>query len=150
MKQIMASLVAMIIVLSCKQKTVDVTHDAEEIMKTDREFSQMSQREGMKKAFIYYADSAVVLLRSGYFPMHGTDAMEYLQNINDSAFTLTWSPENAVMALSGDLGYTYGLYTYQASDTTFQGTYVSIWQKQADGNWKYILDTGNPGVGKNK
>jgi ketosteroid isomerase-like protein len=150
MKQIMASLVAMILVLSCKQKTVDVTKDAEEIMKVDREFSAMSQTEGMKKAFLHYADSAVVLLRSGYFPMRGKDAIEYLQNINDSSFTLTWSPDNAVMALSGDLGYTYGLYTYQSPDTTMQGTYVSIWQKQADGSWKYILDTGNPGVGKNK
>jgi ketosteroid isomerase-like protein len=110
----------------------------------------MSQRDGMKKAFIQYADSAVVLLRPGYFPIRGNDAIEYLQNINDSAFTLTWSPENAEMALSGDLGYTYGLYTYQTADTTFQGTYVSIWQKQANGSWKYILDTGNPGVGKNK
>ncbi len=138
------------IVLSCRQKTVDVTRDAEEIMKTDREFSENTQREGMKKAFIQYADSAVVLLRPGYFPIKGKDAFEYLQNINDSSFTLTWSPENAVMALSGDLGYTYGLYTYQTQDTTFQGTYVSIWQKQADGGWKYILDTGNPGVGQNK
>jgi ketosteroid isomerase-like protein len=50
--------------------------------------------------------------------------------------------------LSGDLGYTYELFTVTAKDTTMQGTYVSIWKKQKDGNWKFVLDTGNPGGGK--
>jgi len=139
-----------LIAFSCNTKTVDVSKESEAIMNTDRAFSEMSKKEGMKKAFLHYADSAVVLLRPDYFPIKGQDAFEFLQNINDSAFTLTWTPDNAGMAISKDLGYTYGIYTYQTKDTTFQGTYVSIWQKQADGSWKYILDTGNPGVGKNK
>ena len=149
MKKIAAILLAGITIFSCKnQRTVDVSKDAETIMNADRAFSDMSKEKGMRSAFLHYADSAAVLLRSGHFPLKGSDAMEYLQNINDSVFTLTWSPENAVMALSGDLGYTYGIYTMADKDTTIRGTYVSIWQKQADGSWKYILDSGNPGVGK--
>lgn len=150
MKFSLLCLVTAILAFGCKQKTVDVSKDAEEIMNVDREFSEMSRQQGMKKAFLYYADSSVVLLRPDYFPIKGNDAIDFLQNINDSSFTLTWEPDNAMMALSGDMGYTYGLYTYQTADTTIQGTYVSIWQKQADGSWKYTLDSGNPGVGKNK
>ena len=151
MKKITAFFLTVLISLSCRNnKTVDVSKDAEAIMNADRAFSKMSKQQGMKTAFLHYADSATVLLRAGYFPIKGRDAVDYLQNINDSVFTLSWSPENAVMALSGDLGYTYGIYSYQAKDTSYQGTYVSIWQKQADGSWKFILDTGNPGVGKNK
>ena len=151
MKKITTCLLAGLIAFSCSNpKTVDVSKDAEAIMNADRAFSEMSKKQGMKKAFLQYADSAAVLLRAGYLPLRGNTAFEYLQNINDTVFTLDWTPENAIMALSGDLGYTYGIYTYQDRDTTYQGTYVSIWQKQADGNWKYILDSGNSGVGKNK
>ena len=151
MKKITAGIVAGMIVFSCSnQKTVDVSPDAEAIMNADRAIFRTFKKPGMKAAFMQYADSAAVLLRAGYFPIVGNDVMEYLQNINDSAFTLSRSPENAGMAISGDLGYTYGIYTYQAKDTSYQGTYVSIWQRQADGSWKYILDSGNPGIGKNK
>jgi ketosteroid isomerase-like protein len=31
-------------------------------------------------------------------------------------------------------------------DTFFAGTYVSIWKKQPDGKWKFILDSGNEGI----
>jgi hypothetical protein len=27
-----------------------------------------------------------------------------------------------------------------------KGTYVSIWKKDENGNWKWVLDTGNPGL----
>jgi ketosteroid isomerase-like protein len=33
-------------------------------------------------------------------------------------------------------------------DTIIYGTYISIWKKQSDGNWKFVLDSGNEGVGK--
>ena len=151
MKNILICLLSGTIVTACNNvKTVDVSRDAEAIMNADRAFSEMSKQKGMKAAFLEYADSSAVLLRANHFPMKGKDAFEFLQNINDSTFTLTWSPENAGMAISGDMGYTYGIYTYQDKDTLSQGTYVSIWQKQADGSWKYVLDTGNEGLGEKK
>ena len=27
-----------------------------------------------------------------------------------------------------------------------RGTYVTIWQKQTDGSWKFVLDTGTQGL----
>jgi len=27
-----------------------------------------------------------------------------------------------------------------------KGTYITIWQKQANGNWKFVLDTGTQGL----
>jgi ketosteroid isomerase-like protein len=33
--------------------------------------------------------------------------------------------------------------TKTGSDTTMYGDYVTVWQKQADGSWKYVADTGN-------
>jgi ketosteroid isomerase-like protein len=31
---------------------------------------------------------------------------------------------------------------------TREGTYVTIWKKGQNGNWKFVLDTGNQGLGK--
>jgi len=33
--------------------------------------------------------------------------------------------------------------TKTGADTVIYGVYVSIWKKQKDGSWKYILDGGN-------
>ena len=118
--------------------------------KADIAFSGLSKEKGMKVAFLEYIDSAGVLLRPNNYPIVGKEARQYLQKINDSSFTLTWEPSSAEISTSADLGYTYGIYTLATKDTIIRGTYVSIWKKQGDGNWKFVLDTGNPGLGKEK
>ena len=118
-----------------------------EILKTDKEFSKASSKLGMKKAFIEYMDDDGILLRPNHPPIIGANAIEYLTEINDSSYTLTWEPSSAQVSISGDLGYSYGIYKLELQDTTLHGTYVSIW-KQKDGKWKFILDTGNEGIGK--
>jgi len=53
----------------------------------------------------------------------------------------------AEIARSGDLGYTYGNYEFITMDSLQKesktyGNYVTIWKRQADGSWKYVLDGG--------
>lgn len=117
-----------------------------ELIKTDEDFSDSSQKAGMKKAFIEFMDSDAVLLRANHPPIIRGDAFEFIKQSNDSTYTLTWKPSGSQVAASGDIGYTYGVYNLQLKDTTLQGTYVSIWKKQKDEKWKFVLDTGNPGV----
>ena len=121
-----------------------------EILKTDEAFSIMSKQQGMKKAFIEYMEDDGILLRPNHPPIIGANAIEYLSEENDSSYTLTWQPSSASVATSGDLGYSYGIYNLQLQDTTLQGTYVSIWKRQKDGKWKFVLDTGNPGINNSK
>ncbi|MEO7307903.1 MAG: hypothetical protein ABIR78_01990 [Ferruginibacter sp.] len=120
-----------------------------EMMNTDREFSKMSEEKGMKNAFIEYLDSNGVLLRPNRLPIAGADAIDYLIQQNDTDYILTWEPRNGTVAKSGELGYTYGIYALRPSkkDTVIYGTYVSIWKKDKDGTWKYVLDSGNEGIG---
>ncbi len=56
----------------------------------------------------------------------------------------------AIHHLMKDLGYTYGYYTmtFKEDGSTQHGNYVSIWKKQAGGDWKFVLDTGNEGPEK--
>ena len=137
--------------VSCRLSVnTNVSGEREELMKTDSAFSNLSASKGMRSAFLSYMDSAGVLLRPHHFPLVGEDARRYIEQSEDTSYSLTWVPVFAEISRAADLGYTYGIYTFKNRDTTFRGTYVSIWKKQADGEWKFALDTGNPGVGEEK
>lgn len=120
------------------------------LLKVDNDFSAMSAAKGMKNAFLEYIDSNGVLLRPNIIPVVGADAVDYLIAFKDDGFVMTWKPKDASVALSGELGYTYGTYELHPNnvDTVLYGTYVSVWKKQADGKWKFILDSGNEGLSK--
>ncbi len=120
-----------------------------EITAADKAFSDLSKKEGMRKAFIEYMENDGVLLRPNHPPIVGADAIDFLSQSVDTAYTLTWIPSAADVSQSGELGYSYGTYTLQMSDTALYGTYVSIWKKQDDGKWKFVLDSGNPGLNNN-
>lgn len=122
-----------------------------ELLNADRDFSRLSEEKGMKTAFIEYLDSNGVLLRPNRLPIAGADAIDFLIQQNDSDYTLTWEPKNGYVAKSGELGYTFGIYALRPTqkDTVIYGTYVSIWRKERDGSWKYVLDSGNEGIGGN-
>ena len=133
-----------------KEKPVAGIDEKIKMMDADRDFSKMSLNKGMKNAFMEYIDSNGVLLRPGQYPLIGADAIDFLSQLNDSSYSLQWEPKGGAIAKSGELGYTYGLYALKpgGKDTTLYGTYVSIWKKQTDGNWKFVLDSGNEGIGE--
>jgi len=123
--------------------------DKLKMMDADRTFSKLSEEKGMKTAFLEFIDSNGVLLRPNHLPIVGADAIDYLIQQNDSTYTLKWEPRNGTVARSGELGYTYGIYALKPNqkDTIIYGTYVSIWKKDSKGDWKYVLDSGNEGIG---
>ena len=120
----------------------------QEMVDTDKAFSAASGKGGMKKAFLEYIADDAVLLRPGFMPIIEGDVIKFLNAQEDSSFTLTWEPKGADIASSGDMGFTYGVYKVATADTTLMGTYLNVWRKQADGKWKFVIDTGNPGVEK--
>ena len=132
---------------SCNQKKILAKKNSpEEIIKADEAFSALSKKSGMKRAFIEYIADEGILLRPNHPPIIGANAIDFLSQANDSSYTLTWSPGGAEIAISGEMGYTYGIYKLETKDTVLRGTYVSIWKKQKDGQWKFILDSGNGGI----
>jgi len=137
-----------LLLISCQEKSNSPkAKSTQEIIQADEAFSNLSQKEGMKRAFIEYIDNEGILLRGGHPPIIGANAIDFLSQVNDSSYTLTWSPAGAGLAASADLGYTYGIYKLELKDTVLRGTYVSVWKKQKDGKWKFVLDSGNEGIG---
>jgi ketosteroid isomerase-like protein len=151
MKRIVLLLVVPVLMMGCGNKKAAVSADPQaELLKADRDFSKMSEQEGMKKAFIKYIDTAGVLLRPNQYPIIGAEAVDFISQDEDSTYLMSWEPKGGTVAESGELGYTYGVYTIRlkSNNRIFQGTYISVWKKQRDGQWRFVVDSGNEGVGK--
>ena len=134
---------------SKKNDPINLVNEKIAVLQTDRSFSDMSEEKGMKAAFMEYIDSNGILLKPSHLPIIGADAIDYLLRQEDNSYTLNWQPQNAFVAASADMAYTYGVYALHPKqvDTVMYGTYVSIWKKQGDGRWKFVLNTGNDGIG---
>jgi ketosteroid isomerase-like protein len=125
---------------------------SEEVLAADRAFSKRSAEKGLTDAFLAFAADDLIKPSEGLQPVFGKEALRNsLPSAADTGYRLTWEPLRA--EVSGDLGYTFGAWTRQKinatpSDTTSYGNYVTIWKRQADGTWKWVLDTGNstPGL----
>lgn len=117
-----------------------------QILNADIAFSDMSRQVGMKKAFLQYIDNEGTLLRPDHLPIVGAEAINYISMLSDTAYKLSWKPSHAEIASSGDLGFTYGIYKLELPDTTISGTYVNIWKKEKDGEWKFVVNSNNPGL----
>ncbi len=142
----------LVFITSCSEKKpvgINYNNERSSLIEADKAFSRLCGTKGMKNAFIEYIDSNGVLLRPDHLPIVGANAIDFLIRQNDTNYSLTWQPSRAVVSTAADMGYTYGIYSLQphSADTVLYGTYVSIWRKQLDGKWKFVLDAGNEGIG---
>ncbi len=120
----------------------------EDLMNIDRGFSQLSQDKGMNAAFLQYIADDGIVLRAGARPFVGKLAVtELLSRSDDSTFELTWEPLDGLVSESGDLGFTYGIYTLVADGSDKHGTYITVWKRNLQGEWEFALDTGSEGLG---
>ena len=136
-----------IAILSCVNSNKNIPTGI--LLKTDSEFSAMSERDGMFEAFLYYIADDGVILRNNSFPDEGKEALKKrFDSLSDTSFTLSWKPLFEKISDCGDLGYTYGIHTTtdRITGEISKGTYITIWQKQSNGSWKYVLDTGTQGL----
>lgn len=88
-----------------------------------------------------------VALGNGQAPVVGNVAIGKSSKWSPEDYQLTWTPTDAVMGPSGDLGYTWGHFEGHSKDANgnpvaTSGRYITIWRKQADGSWKVALDAG--------
>jgi len=112
----------------------DVLKDA------DRAFAALSARQGANAAFQAFAAPDVTILNAAQ--PHTTP--EQLGKRFPPDLEIAWDPDEAVISAGGDLGYTMGHATITRAGKTEKSRYLTIWRKQPDGSWKFILDGGVP------
>ena len=117
----------------------------ESLANAERAFSAETVKVGFRDGFIkYFADDGI-----GFAP-HPQRTREALQKsppaTGKRSVIFNWAPMFGDISLAGDLGYTTGPVLY--TDVTENpkpprhGMYFSVWQKQADGSWKVVVDLG--------
>ncbi len=111
------------------------------LIEAERAFSRTSEAKGIREAFLTYLAPDAVVFRPG--PVEGRPIYEKMDPANPAV--LTWEPEVAEVAASGELGYTSGPYQVRpgrGTEPTGFGHYISVWKKQTDGTWRVLLDIG--------
>ncbi len=118
----------------------------QEIAQAEKDFEKMAAEKGLAEAFWYFADSNAVIRRVNDSLIRGKESIRnfYAANRFKTAI-VKWSPDFVDASSAGDLGYTYGKYTWQSKDSTgkvneSQGVFHTVWKKQKDGSWKYVWD----------
>jgi ketosteroid isomerase-like protein len=115
------------------------------LVKRDLEFSHSALTLGFVKAFLKYAVTDVRLFRDKSAPFVGKEAAGAALAAKNEK--VTWQTTGEDVSLTGDLGYTRGLYEARSDDSEKKlierGNYLRIWKKQ-NGVLRVVLDVANP------
>jgi ketosteroid isomerase-like protein len=114
--------------------------DLKKLVEEESLFAKYALDNGVGKAFIKFlaADGLV-------FKPNATNGFEFYKNKVPSNEIISWQPKFADISANYALGYTTGDWQCskeKSEPPTFFGQYVSIWQKQQNGEYKVILDIG--------
>lgn len=139
MKRALAAISAMtLLAMPAFAQPSNLQADYEGLLGAERGFSKLSVDKGVKEAFVTWIHDDGILYRGGA-PVKGK---EWTAARPNPPFTLVWWPEHADIAASGDLGWTTGPFESEAQGEKGWGHYLTVWQKQADGNWRFLIDSG--------
>ncbi|HUR60224.1 MAG TPA: DUF4440 domain-containing protein [Opitutaceae bacterium] len=115
----------------------------DEVVRTEAEFFEHALRHGLSTALHAYmapdgfVANSLVLGRDALAAKAKADEGKPRPNV------IRWKPLRAEVAASGDLGYTWGVAEAgPGAEGPFKpyGIYVTIWQRQPDGKWKFVYD----------
>jgi ketosteroid isomerase-like protein len=115
------------------------------LVAAEKAFAATSVEKGVRESFLmFFADDGI------NFQPHPTKTREsFLKRPAPTVrppVELNWRPIYADVSGAGDLGYTTGPYTLRDLSPEKKparfGFYFSIWKKQANGEWKVVLDCG--------
>jgi ketosteroid isomerase-like protein len=113
---------------------------ADSLARIELGFAAAARQGNVRDAFLAHIADDGILFRPG--PVHGRETLERQE---PGPAVLAWRPIYAEVAASGDLGFTTGPWSFRprpdTADVAF-GHFVTIWKKQADGAWRFVLDIG--------
>jgi ketosteroid isomerase-like protein len=114
--------------------------DLNSMVNAERAFARASVEKNTRDAFIEFIAEDGILFRP-----HAVNGKKYLEAQPVREGLLNWWPSFADISRSNDLGYTTGPWEASArrdgKPESF-GHFMTVWKKQADGAWKWVIDLG--------
>ena len=114
----------------------------DEMIATEKSFAAYAVANNTKDAFLKFMDTSAVMFEKGE-PVKGYQ--QWLKKEKRPGI-LNWRPRYAEISTSGDFGFTCGPWTFQPAtlndSVIARGYFFTIWKKNKEGEWKFILDVG--------
>ena len=141
--------VSLLFLLSTASTAQPGTRPVDIIQDADQAWMTVFAAKNLEKSVAFCSDNGAILAPNSPIAT-GHDAISKLI----AAFfalpnlKISWHPDRAEVAKSGELGYTSGAYEMTFTDPSGKtipdkGKYVTVWKKQTDGSWKVMLDIFN-------
>jgi len=134
-------LVTLLISLVTAQKESLRTQHRRALVQAERDFATAAAARGTRDAFLEFLADDGILFQPG--PVNGK---KFWTERQPRKGLLSWEPIFADVSRAGDLGYTTGPWEFRPNGPDDKpvafGQYFTIWKKQADGSWKFVLDRG--------
>jgi len=117
----------------------------QEMVQTEHAFARMALEKNTHDAFMAYIADDGLLFRNG--AVNGKKWMlDHPSPPSDKRPLLAWQPILGMAAASGDFGFTTGPWQSKPDindeKPSAYGHFVTVWKKQPDGSWKFVVDLG--------
>ena len=120
-----------------------------ELARMEDAFCTMAREKGIRAAFEYYAAPDVAFVDTDPRKFRGLAAVRERMGPDQPGVSLTWSALFTDVSEDGTLGYNWGRYEIRSPgpdgrERVRTGFFLTIWKRQPDGTWRYVMDNGAP------
>lgn len=120
----------------------DLEGEKAALLEIDRGFSVLVRSKGMVEAYMAFMAEDFHYCREGEYPAIGREAAAGA--LKTEPGSMEWRPQAAVVAVSGDLAYTYGTRedgsTPAGSGAQGRTSYLRIWNRGSGDRWVLFLE----------
>lgn len=136
------SSVLLLLISNALSQKVDLAKELQSLVKAERAFARMAAETTTRTAFLAnMTDDAIV-----FGPEGAQNGKKVWTERPERPGLLSWEPVYADVARAGDIGYTTGPWEFRPEGAKGKpagfGQFVTVWTKQPDGGWKWVLDVG--------
>ena len=126
---------------------VDTVAERVALLEVDRAFAALSDSVGYIEAYYRFSADQVLLLPPNQHPIRGREEIYRSDLERGLQGHLTWESQDGGVASSGEMGWTWGRWTFGSGDEAGSpqvgyGKYLFLWGK-VDGEWKMFVNAWN-------
>ena len=140
-------LIAILPALALAKEAPDKAKLKAELAAMEDAFCAMAKEKGINAAFSYFAAPDVAFIDTDPRKFRGPAAVQQRMGPDTPGVSLIWSAMFTDVSDDGTLGYNYGRFESRSPGTAGKervrgGFFLTIWKRQPDGSWKYVMDNG--------
>jgi ketosteroid isomerase-like protein len=136
--------------LGCRSG-IDASRETQTLLDADRAWAHVaSTSRNIDSVITFWTDDARVAMPNAPLVRGKSALREMVSNVFAvPGLQIMWTPEKAVVAASGDVGYTTGTNEMSVPDSSGKvtktiGRYIKVWRRESDGRWRSVEEYTSP------